>query len=87
MAAAFTKVLGREVVYNSVSPETYRALGFPGADDLGNMFQFKRDFESYYCGARRPDFARSLNPALQTFETWLARNKSRIPLEETAARA
>jgi uncharacterized protein YbjT (DUF2867 family) len=87
MAAAFAKVLGREVVYNSVSPETYRALGFPGADDLGNMFQFKRDFESYYCGARRPDFARSLNPGLQNFETWLSRNKSRIPLEETAARA
>jgi len=87
MAAALTKALGREVVYNSVSPEAYRALGFPGADDLGNMFQFKRDFESYYCGARNPDFARSLNPALQNFETWLARNKGRIPLEETAAKA
>jgi len=87
MASALTKALGREVVYNSISPEAYRALGFPGADDLGNMFQFKRDFESYYCGARNPDFARSINPALQNFETWLARNKSRIPLEETAARA
>jgi len=87
MAAAFTKALGREVVYNSISPDAYRALGFPGADDLGNMFQFKRDFEDYYCGARSPDFARSLNPALQNFETWLARNKGRIPLEETAASA
>ncbi len=87
MAAALTRALGQEVRYNSVSPEAYRALGFPGADDLGNMFQFKRDFESYYCGARNLDFARSLNPALQTFETWLAQNKSRIPLEQTAASA
>ncbi|HVB29795.1 MAG TPA: NmrA/HSCARG family protein [Terriglobia bacterium] len=81
MAAAFSKALGREVRYNAVTPETYRSFGFPGADDLGNMFQFKRDFNEYFCGARNPDFARSLNPELQTFDAWLAENKSRIPLE------
>jgi hypothetical protein len=42
-------------------------LAFPGADDLGNMFQFKRDLEDYFCGVRNPDFARSLNPSLQGF--------------------
>jgi uncharacterized protein YbjT (DUF2867 family) len=52
MAAALTQALGRKVFYNAVTPETYRGFGFPGADDLGNMFQFKRDFEEYYCGAR-----------------------------------
>jgi uncharacterized protein YbjT (DUF2867 family) len=87
MAAAFTKALGQEVRYNSVSPEAYRGFGFPGAEDLGNMFQFKRDFEEYFCGARSPDFSRTLNPALQDFETWLARNKSRIPLDLSAASA
>jgi len=81
MAAALSKALGQEVRYNSVTPEAYRSLGFPGADDLGNMFQFKRDFSDYFCGARDPRFARSLNPALQTFEQWLAQNKSRIPLD------
>ncbi len=81
MAAAMSKALGQEVRYNAVSPEVYRSFGFPGADDLGNMFQFKRDFNEYYCGARNPDFARSLNPELLTFDAWLARNKSRIPLE------
>jgi hypothetical protein len=59
----------------------YRGFGFPGAEDLGNMFQFKRDFEQYFCGARNLDVARSLNPALQTFEKWLAANASRIPLD------
>jgi uncharacterized protein YbjT (DUF2867 family) len=44
MAAAFTRALGEEVRYNDVTPEDYRGFGFPGADDLGNMFQFKRDF-------------------------------------------
>ena len=49
-------------------PEVYRGFGFPGADDLGNMFQFKRDFNDYFCGARDLEFARSLNPELQTFD-------------------
>jgi uncharacterized protein YbjT (DUF2867 family) len=81
MAAAFSAVLGKEVVYNAVPPEVYRSFGFPGAEDLGNMFQFKRDFEEYYCGARNLAFARSLNPSLQTFEQWLMKNKSLISLE------
>jgi uncharacterized protein YbjT (DUF2867 family) len=81
MAAALTKALGQEVLYNEVSPDVYRSFGFPGADEMGNMFQFKRDFQQLYNGARDVAFSRSLNPALQTFDAWLAKNKSRIPLE------
>jgi len=81
MAAALSRALGREIRYNDVPPEAYRALGFPGAEDLGNMFQFKRDFEQDFCGARDVEFSRSLNPALQTFDDWLRLNKGRIPLE------
>jgi uncharacterized protein YbjT (DUF2867 family) len=81
MAAALTQALRREVRYNDVHPEVYRALGFPGADDLGNMFQFKRDFQEVFCGARNVNFSRSLNPELQTFNEWLAKNKDRIPIE------
>ncbi|HEX9785501.1 MAG TPA: NmrA/HSCARG family protein [Opitutaceae bacterium] len=81
MAAAFTKALGRDVRYNAVPPSVYRSFGFPGAEDLGNMFQFKRDFEDYFCGARSLDTSRALNPRLQTFDAWLAKNKGSIPLE------
>jgi len=81
MAAALSRALGREIRYNAVPPEVYRGLGFPGAEDLGNMFQFKRDFEQAFCGARDVAFSRSLNPTLQTFEDWLRLNKERIPLE------
>ena len=80
MAAALAKALGQEVRYNEVSPEAYRGFGFPGAEDLGNMFQFKRDFEDVFCGARSVQVSRDLNPALQSFDDWLARNKDRIPL-------
>ena len=81
MAASFTKALGKEVRYNAVTPEAYRSFGFPGAEDLGNMFQFKRDFEDVFCGARSLEVSRSLNPSLQTFDAWLDRNRDRIPLE------
>ena len=81
MAAALTRALGQQVLYNAVSPEAYRGFGFPGAEDLGNMFQFKRDFEDYFCGARSVDFSRSINPALQTFDNWLSVNADKIPLE------
>ena len=81
MAAALTKALGETVRYNDVPPDVYRGFGFPGAEDLGNMFQFKRDFNDYYCGARSIEFSRSLNPELQSLEQWLAKNKSAIPLD------
>ena len=65
--------------YNAVPPEVYRGFGFPGADDLGNMFQFKRDFNEMYCAARDLEFSRALNPELQTFDQWLNANAGRIP--------
>jgi uncharacterized protein YbjT (DUF2867 family) len=80
LAAAFSKALGEEVVYNDVDPDAYRGFGFPGADEMGNMFQFKRDFESDYVGPRDLDRARALNPELKRFDAWLAENKERIPL-------
>jgi uncharacterized protein YbjT (DUF2867 family) len=79
MAEELGRALGQEVLYNAVSPADYRAFGFPGAEDLGNMFQFKKEFETYFCGARDLALSRALNPRLQDFRTWLARNKDRIP--------
>ena len=80
MAATLTKALGREVRYNAVTPEAYRGFGFPGAEDLGNMFQFYRDFPGPFLGARKLDESRTLNPQLQDFATWVAHNKEKIPL-------
>lgn len=80
MAAALGEALGQEVRYNEVEPEVYRGFGFPGADDLGNMFQFKRDFEREFCAARNIDKSRELNPELQCFASWLSKNKSRMLL-------
>ncbi|GKS59532.1 nucleotide-diphosphate-sugar epimerase [Nitrospira sp.] len=80
MAMALSNALGQTVHHQAMSFEAYRNLGFPGADDLGNMFQFKHDFNEMFCGVRPLDVSRSLNPSLQSFERWLAQNKTRIPL-------
>ena len=80
-AAALSDALGVEVVYQAVPFDVYRSLGFPGADDLGNMFQFKHDFNQQFCGARDVETSRRLNPELQSFRDWLRANAKRIPLE------
>ena len=80
MAASLTQALGKEVGYQTVSPEVYRGFGFPGAEDLGNMFQFKRDFNAQFCEPRSLDVSRALNPSLMDFDQWLAKYKDQIPL-------
>ena len=81
MAASLSRALGREVRYNAVPFDVYRGLGFPGAEDLGNMFHFNHDFAAEFCAARDLAFSRSLHPGLQTFDTWLAASAKRIPVE------
>lgn len=81
MADALSRALGQPVKYNAVPFDVYRSFGFPGADDLGNMFQYKHDFEADFCGARSVDVSRALNPGLKSFDQWLAENAGRIPLE------
>lgn len=80
MAEKFSKALGINVIYNNVTPEMYRNFGFPGADDLGNMFQFKRDFNKDFSEARSIEKSLALNPELQNFDTWLSLNASKIPI-------
>ena len=72
--------LGVVVKYHAVEPDEYRGFGFPGADEMGNMFQIYRDFEKEVLGARSVDIARSLNPSMQNFDQWLAKHKDKISL-------
>jgi hypothetical protein len=81
MAVSISRAIGREVLYSDVDPDVYRSFGFQGADEMGNMYQFKRDFSDYYCGVRDLDNTRRLNPALLTFDQWLAKNGTKIPVE------
>jgi uncharacterized protein YbjT (DUF2867 family) len=81
MATIMSRALGMEVSYNEITPDQFRAFGFPGADDLGNMFQFYRDFDEVCNSTRDVNFSRELNPDLQSFEKWLEANAQKMPLE------
>lgn len=81
MADALSKALGEPVKYHDVPPDVYRRFGFPGAEDLGNMFQFYRDFEEECRRVRNISFSRELNPELMNFEQWLQKYASRIPVD------
>lgn len=80
LAATFTEVLGEQVDYQPLGFDDYRALGFPGAVELGNMFQFYAEDAEGFTGRRDLELVRKLNPELQSFRTWLEANKADIPL-------
>ena len=80
MAGALSKALGEPVAYNKVPAAVYRGFGFPGADDLGNMFQFYDEFEKELNKTRDVSLSKQLNPDLLNFEQWLNKYASLIPI-------
>jgi uncharacterized protein YbjT (DUF2867 family) len=71
MASALTRAVGEPVTHVAMPPQEYARLGFPGAQDLANMFQFKRDFNAEFCAARPVAATHALYPSLMNFEAWL----------------
>ncbi len=80
MAAALSKALGEPVHYNKVTAAVYRSFGFPGADDIGNMFQVYDEFAEKMNELRDVQVSKELNPELLNFEQWLAKYAGKIPL-------
>lgn len=88
LAVAERSERGRAALEQLLSdPDAYRSFGFPAADELGNMSQFKRDFEDAYVGARDLEVARSLDPQLQDFDAWLAREQAQHPTRLSSSAA
>ena len=67
-AATLSRATGADIRYAYVPRETFAALGFPGAEDLADMFEFYR----VHMPSRKGDIeaCNALAPGLQTFETW-----------------
>lgn len=80
MAAAMSKAIDQKIIYHPVTPAHYREYDFAAAKDIGNMFQYTNEFNQEYCTTRNIETSRSLNPDLQSFDRWLAKNQDRIPL-------
>jgi uncharacterized protein YbjT (DUF2867 family) len=73
-AEVMTRALGRKSTYQHIPREVYATFPFPGAEELGNMFEFNR----LHVPNRKADLelCRTLYPAMQDFETWLKANKA-----------
>ena len=80
MAEKLGKALGQKITFYDMPFDAYRALGFPGADDLGNMFQYHMLLGEKFLKARDPKLTRELNPATRDFDAWLRDNASKIPI-------
>jgi uncharacterized protein YbjT (DUF2867 family) len=72
-AETMSKQVGREIRYAYVPRETFAAFGFPGAEDLADMFEFYR----VHMPSRltEVDQCRAIAPELQSFSTWVAKNE------------
>jgi uncharacterized protein YbjT (DUF2867 family) len=78
MAEAFTTVLGEPVAYRPLTAAQFRSFGFPGADELGNMFQYYAEFPDSYNGRRDLDSADALNPDRASLTDFLSAHRDRL---------
>jgi uncharacterized protein YbjT (DUF2867 family) len=84
MAAELARAIGEPVTHYPMPFADYAKLGFPGADDLANMFQYYHDFEAEFRASRPVEETRKLFPGLQGFRQWLERNVQKVPVPEAA---
>ncbi|HEY0679198.1 MAG TPA: NmrA/HSCARG family protein [Chitinophagaceae bacterium] len=75
-AAMMSRILGRRIRYTYIPREVYANLGFRAAEEIANMFEVQR----LYIPNRHLDLIESygLNPAMQTFESWLKKNRKKF---------
>jgi uncharacterized protein YbjT (DUF2867 family) len=78
MAAALSTVLGEPVAYRPPSHDQFRGLGFPGADELGNMFQYYAEFSGAYRGLREREATRAFNPDPLSLTDFLAAHRAEL---------
>jgi uncharacterized protein YbjT (DUF2867 family) len=77
-AETMSKVLGEKVTYDYIPREVFASFGFPGAEELANMFDVQRRFVPERKAHKAESY--KLHPGLQSFETWLTRNKEKFAL-------
>lgn len=82
LAAAFARALGEPVHYNAIPVDIYRGFHHAGAAELGNMFQCLAEYAECFAARRCVARTRALHPGVQTFDTWLATHRARLPLDE-----
>lgn len=83
IAATFEKVCGQKVVYNAVPWDVYASFGFPGADDLANMFRFyEEDAEEFLALRNVSDEMKEKMGGVTSFEQFVIDNKAAFQIKQ-----
>jgi len=82
IATILSSGLGETVVHNkSVTAEIFATFGFPGCEELANMFKYERDVGDAYCGRRSVEETKKYHSELTSFEAFVEANKNKfLPL-------
>jgi uncharacterized protein YbjT (DUF2867 family) len=75
-AAAMSRHTGADIRFAHIPREVFAAFGFPGAEDLADMFEFYR----LHMPSRAREIGewRALAPELQSFDAWAANNTGKL---------
>ncbi|MEV5966592.1 NmrA/HSCARG family protein [Kribbella sp. NPDC051952] len=83
LTAALRDTLGEDITYEPLTWDQYRALQFPLAVEIANMFQFYAEDSARFTADRDLTKVRELNPGLQSLADWLSNHKHDFKLEPT----
>ncbi len=86
IADTFASICGVPVVYNSVPWDVYASFGFPGAEDLANMFRFMAEDEQTWKANRddSDELLKVMGGGI-SLEEWITSNKHAFELKATPA--
>lgn len=77
MATILSASTGEAFVYSSVPANVYRTFGFPGCQEIGNMFEFKNVHNDDFCERRSIQKVKTMiDPTL--FSTWCSQHKEEL---------
>jgi uncharacterized protein YbjT (DUF2867 family) len=78
MCDVIAKEFNVSIHYDAIEPDTYRTFPFPGAEEIGNNFQYFRDFNDEFLKLRSVDSMKKLNPNPLSFADFVSSHRGQI---------
>lgn len=78
MCDVIAKEFNVSIHYDAIEPDTYRTFPFPGAEEMGNNFQYFRDFNDEFLKLRSVDSMKKLNPNPLSFADFVSSHRGQI---------